>query len=202
MPKPILPFLGIFAFLTVSAPAEIIFNLPNNTDISGVRLFGQTFVAPIEDDFLSIFTVRVHSDSPNTLFDIRVANWDNTNDVINGPILFASATQSAQPGGYTDFAVSPNLSLVAGGQYIAFIDNVEPNYFPTGHLTVGGDSNDDYSQGAFAFPSSEQIDSTWDVYANGQDLSFGATFVPEPLMFAAIGLSFLAATCRRPGRAN
>jgi hypothetical protein len=164
------------------------------------RELGQTFVAPIGDNMLSSFTVRVHSDSPDTLFDIRIAGWDNASDIITGPILYSSSTQSAQPGDYMDFTVNPDLSLSAGTQYIAFIDNVEPNYYVTGLLTVAGDYRDDYSEGAFAFPPSEQIDSTWDVYTNGQDLSFGATFVPEPIAFDAIAAFVGLGLVRRPRR--
>jgi hypothetical protein len=193
-----LSFLVFVMPLMLAPPVlgEVVYDIPINNEISGTaRVLGQTLTAEAGDNMLDYFTIRLKGNSPATSFDFKVQAWDSVTDKRVGSPLYTSATQTVQPSGtFTDFTFTPNLTLTPGSTYIAYMDN--SNYAFNNGFVLGGNFSDPYTSGAFAFlslPSSE----TWIEYTNGQDVAFGARFVPEPSSLALTAFGLLLMRRRR-----
>ena len=83
--------------------------------------YGMIFTAPqsVLDDY-SLST----SGSPSFPFVSQVYQFDGT--TIVGSALFTSAIQFTTPGVFTTYTFAPNISLIAGDQYMAIMTN-DPN---------------------------------------------------------------------------
>jgi PEP-CTERM motif len=167
---------------------------------SGIS-FGQTFIAPTEDNILNEFTF-FYSYSPDSravdVVDFRafVAAFDSTTQTIVGDALFESASQSTtfDPIVEQPFTFSTGgLTLAPGQEYIAFLSPVKDldGIEGFGFLSYAGEFVAPYEDGggravrSFQDNFSDLIAQPFDNLdeASG-DLGFRATFsskpVPEP----------------------
>ncbi len=178
-----------------TARAVVTYDFPSNNQISTEgRELGQTFTAPTTDNVLQSFTIRLKTIQPTT-FDFNVAAWDNVNLKLIGPPLYTSPRTSQPSAYYVDFTITPDLVLVPGGSYIAYID--KSNYNPNNNVMLAGNGLDPYSGGAFVFMSSPQPE-TW-IHGGQEDLAFAARFVPEPEWLSITGCLVFLTRARRAG---
>lgn len=182
---------GCIATLMVAhkAEADTISDPPNGNLISfwgpsslDNQSYGVIFTAP--EAVLDDFSVMLESDNPFP-FVAQVYAWNGTTTV--GPALFTSGVQDTTTS-LTTFEWTPDITLISGDQYIAFVTNQ-----PSG-VGLGGSGNGEMAAGAapFEFAEGDPAGGSWFTYA--EDAAFNADFsastaTPEP---GSLGLSLFA----------
>lgn len=173
--------------------------------------YGQTFTVAGADSFLDSFSLylRTRFSGAGTL-DLRgyIASWDGSKA---SAILFESATQTMNAAGaLQEFAFDPNLNLISGDTYVAFlsISNLPDQTTNTFQMPLGGES----IPGSMVFINNGQnfgllttIDwiplGTTDVWFQATLLANGPSAVPEPITLSLLGagLAGIGAIRRRRG---
>jgi len=175
--------------------------------------YGQVFTAPLTGRMTS-FTLRLN-DSVNSLQG-AIGTWNG------GPVfgfgfgspttLYVSAPQVSS--GAEAFIFTPNIPVVAGQQYVAFLTVFgNPDSFGSTDMPMSPNSVAGIDYFVWNNTGSPYGNASWDYFFNAQDVGcgeedaegcgdahFSATFVtPEPstLVFLGIGLIGLAAKGRR-----
>ncbi len=166
-----------------------------------ITTYGQTFTAPTSDTNLTSFGLSLNYRSGNVSnFQFYVAPWGG--DRISAAPLYASPI-TATPGAndpLTDYVFTPQVNLVPGAKYVAFISTVDlPGDRGSSDLYAAGtndaNSTNPYAGGGFVLTSGPNTSSTWtsDAWYTGleatRDIAFRANFttaVPEPGSLALI----------------
>jgi hypothetical protein len=216
------PPAAVAAQVSIGAPGNNLINLITsfgspNPPAYATPTYGQTFQTPDAiNTVLNNFTFYLTSAS-DLYFRAYVYAWDQANQVIVGPALFASAILEAP----TDFncarCVSPvfvntgNLSLTAGTEYVAMFNASGTS--GSGYSSAADDWTNSYAGGYFLFSNngndfSRLFSTPWDPVPS-YDLEFNANFsrsvvsTPEPstLMLIVSGLVPIAGAARRRRRA-
>jgi hypothetical protein len=152
--------------------------------------FGELFTAPVTGT-LSYFTLELDDQIGNLIGGIGVWNGSGVSN-----ILYTSPVTAGTF--YNNFA--PNISVVAGTEYVAFL-SVEGVSGAAGTTFIPGAPSSPFLDGlVFNNAGSSYASSTWSglIYQNHQDVLFSATFtdtapVPGPVVGAGLpGLMFLA----------
>jgi hypothetical protein len=172
---------------TVGNPTFAFVCLGMNADCG--QTFGQTFTVTGSDTVLSNFDFALSSGGAPYAAVFDVYSWNGFDKT--GTALFQSSVLNIVTG-QTDVSVSPNIDLVSGNQYIAFLDvsnlgngDVDENM----GFSAVQDPNA-YAGGAFLFEKTAG-DGNW--RDPGIDATFTATFsapasVPEPATLSLLGL--------------
>jgi hypothetical protein len=172
----------------------------------GSATYGQTFVAPLANNFLNSMTFYLNDEGPPTTFGAYVMSWEVQK--AKGPILYESpqlnTTNNGGAGGFETFTLNTGpLELTPGESYVAFFSVSE--YFdvvlPYEFCRMGGlsDWNVGYADGRFVYLNNGGDPTAWTMnnwvtdHAFGVDLAFEMSFVPEPATMAllAAGLALL-----------
>ncbi len=174
--------------------------------------FGQTFTVIGADNFLDSFSLYLwdRANGSGTL-DLRgyIAGWDGAKA---SSILFESATQTMNAAGtLQEFVFDPNLSLVSGNSYVAFlsISNLPDQATSTFGMPIAAS---DVMPGGFVSLDNGQnfaslTTNNWDTVFIQYDVWFKASLtegaanpVPEPsaLMLLGAGLAGIGLAWRRP----
>jgi len=182
--------------------------------------YGQTFTVPGSDNDLQSFSFFLGDLSAGNqlLFQGYVAEWDAGANRITGPLLYTSGVRSgpAVGTGFTRYDFDTGgLSLVSGGQYIAFLSASEHfGAIPVADATArwGYLNADEYAGGGFWFFNNGDdfsllSSASWENFVGGgvDDLAFemqfgeAGTVIPEPstILLLGTGLVALAIGVRR-----
>ncbi|TWT34494.1 PEP-CTERM sorting domain-containing protein [Blastopirellula retiformator] len=158
--------------------------------LSGSQTYGQVFTAPITGT-LDSFTIYLVSGVGELHGAVGEWNGPATFDTGYGESynLYTSATDDSIVGGAYTF--SPNVSVVAGEQYVAYLSVYGDS--PTGSTDVAlGTSEPGIGYFAWNHSGDPQNDSAWDYGANVGNLRFSASFspitVPEPSSLTLLGM--------------
>jgi hypothetical protein len=181
-------FLGLLLSLVLVqySGGQVVYNLAVNNQIDGLSgtgdtFIGQTFVVPASDNVLSQFSVyimnSVGTPSGTAFYTFNVASWDTATNTTAGPALYTSSVQMTPETfpNLTEVTFTPNITLVPSANYVAYLD---ASGYGSATTLLGGNYLDAYPAGALVFAGEQE--QPWTVYQNGQDLAFGATFLPEP----------------------
>ena len=140
-------------------------------DSGGNQSYGQVFTAP--QSFLIDYSFSVGSDTPYP-FVSQVYQWDGT--TATGPALFTSPTLATTTTVDT-YTFTPNISLIAGNQYIAFVTN-QPDGVGLGGSGLGLMAQSSVGLGQFYFAVLNPVGGLWDTFL-GLDAAFHADFSSE-----------------------
>lgn len=162
--------------------------------LSGSQTYGQVFTAPITGT-LDSFTIYLVNGVGELHGAVGEWNGPATFDTGYGESsnLYTSATDDSIVGGAYTF--SPNVSVVAGEQYVAYLSVYGDS--PTGSTDVAlGTSEPGIGYFVWNNASDPQNDPVWDYGANVGNLRFSAEFspitVPEPSSLTLLGIGACA----------
>lgn len=199
------------AFLLVAGPAAAQnVSLPSTLDLNGfgkpsIATFGQTFTASAANNLQSFQFLLANDPNygetgANLRFRGYVMEWNVTNSVATGPVLFQSDIRTGVGGdSYVPVVFStPGTSLVTGHSYVAFLS--ASGLAPANGQTTAVEQmagNDESFAGSWVFADNEDdfgslSKNSWFV-ADGLNTAFSATFtsnqstVPEPSEFVLLG---------------
>ena len=165
----------------------------------GNQSYGQFFTAP--QSFLIDYSFSAGSDTPYP-FVSQVYQWDGT--TATGPALFTSPTLATTTTVDT-YTFTPNISLIAGNQYIAFVTN-QPDGVGLGGSGLGLMAQSSVGFGQFYFAVFNPVGGTWETFL-GLDAAFHADFsdgtatpLPAALPLFAGGLGVIGLLARRRKR--
>ncbi len=171
--------------------------------------YGQTFVTPnATDTMLHTYEFKLHEIEGGIQdFNFYIMAWDGAK--ATGSVLYKSDSMFILPTGrdYVDYVAAPELNLIDGQQYVAFISTVESNRSLGTNLAEQAfqtnGSGDSYTGGAFVYLNTFEGNWTTDnwntTFAFG-DTAFKAVFcnpVPEPASMAVLGMGAIALIRRR-----
>lgn len=167
--------------------------------------YGERFSAPVTDTTLNDFSLFLNAGSTGPL-EGYIGTWAGSEV---GAILFTSAPVTATGASQQFTFDTGGLSLIAGGEYIAFISISGANYssfigtasMPTASFgTIPGGEIEYLNNGS---DTSQFTNGSWDPYgADAEfiaDFSQGSSPVPEPgsLLLFGTGLMGFAGALRR-----
>jgi hypothetical protein len=186
----------------IAAPATAVTTVDTTgSDVGTVSAFGapdtatygQTFTVTGTDTTLSTFSLFLRNrEGGSGPLDLRgyIGPWDGSKATA---ILYESGTQTMNAAGnLQEFAFDPNVSLVSGQTYVAFLSISNLGSQPTS--TFGMPFGIDSVSGEFVYLNNgtafgDLSSQSWSGgFTDQQDAWFKATFVPEPTTGALLGL--------------
>ena len=165
----------------------------------GNQSYGQVFTAP--QSFLNDYSFSVGSSTPFPFLS-QVYQWNGT--TTTGSALFTSPTLDTTT--FVEaYTFTPNISLIAGDQYIAFVTN-QPNGVGLGGSGEGVMATSSVGFNQFYFAVGNPVGGAWETFS--RDAAFHANFsstavpLPAALPLFATGLGALGLlTWRRKRKA-
>jgi PEP-CTERM motif len=165
--------------------------------VGGGQSYGDIFTAP--QSVLNDFTFTVAAVDTNFPFVAQVYAWNGT--APTGSALYTSGLFNTTLS-LTPYTFTPNISLTASDQYVAFVTN-EPN-----GVSLGGSGNgemeasDGGTGGAFEFVEGDPVTGGWQTYSIGAaefhaDFSDSTAPVPEPFTLSLFGAGVAGAAVLR-----
>ena len=187
-------FFALAGFVPQQAFADIVLsNTPDGQRASpfgtpNTTTYGEIFTAPITGELIS-FTLHLNGTVGNLIGGVGVWNGGGVSSVIYTSPQTASATTNT---------FAPNISVVSGVEYVAFL-SVDGVSGASGTTTMPTAGNGVVGIDGFAFNNtsagSTYANNTWDGNFPAANALFSATFttsVPEPSTWAMLLLGFAA----------
>ena len=166
----------------------------------GGQSYGEIFTAA--GSVLNDFTFTVAGDPYP--FVAQVYAWNGTG--ATGPALYTSGIDNLTAI-LTSYTFNPNISLVAGNLYVAFVTN-QPNNVSLGGTGTGYMAASDGGTGGF-FEFAEgnpSVAANWETYPSNAefhaDFSGEVTTVPEPVSLSLFGAGLAGAALIRRRKAK
>jgi hypothetical protein len=168
--------------------------------IGGGQSYGEIFTAA--GSVLNDFTFTVAGDSYP--FVAQVYAWNGVG--ATGPALYTSGIDTLT-GTLTSYTFNPNIGLIAGNLYVAFVTNQ-----PSG-VSLGGSgsgymaASDGGTGGFFEFAEGDpSVAANWETYPSNAefhaDFSGSVTAVPEPVSLSLFGAGLAGAAFIRRRKAK
>lgn len=168
-----------------------------------VRTFGQSFVAPSESHLAS-FRLSLAQQPGTTppggdqfLFRLYVVGWSVRQCV--GAVLYESEDRLSPSGhDFVPYDFSPNIDLVPGESYVAFVSTAGITQAATGQAWIAHTAVDSYAGGMTSATNGDWWTS-WGFAPQNEDEAIRAEFgpVPEPTSLLALSLSVCFLCFRR-----
>ena len=153
--------------------------------VGGGQSYGLVFTAPVTAVLLD-YTLSVMYDDTSFPFVSQVYAWNGT--TTTGSALYTSGVSSTPPT-LTPFTFDPDVPVIAGDSYIAFVTN-EPDGVSLGGSGLGGMASGS-GPATFMFAEGNPSGGIWSGY--GLNAAFHADFgsaVPEPSTWTMMLLGF------------